>query len=103
MQTCAEAKVAHLVRASGRQESEHLLGMVVGQYRRILSTTAVRAQAMCLLARVGLVTPAAKEAAGRRELAMRMAEALKRERRAQWMASLAGPGWARRGNCHTMS
>ena len=103
VQTCAEAKVAHLVRASGRQESEHLLGMVVGQYRRILSTTAVRAQAMCLLARVGLVTPAAKEAAGRRELAMRMAEALKRERRAQWMASLAGPGWARRGNCHTMS
>ena len=74
-----------------------------GQYRRLLSTTAVRAQAMCLLARVGLVTPAAKEAAGRRELAMRMAEALKRERRAQWMASLAGPGWARRGNCHTMS
>ena len=103
VQTCAEAKVAHLVRATGRQESEHLLGMVVGQYRRILSTTAVRAHAMCLLARVGLVTPAAKEAAGRRELAMRMAEALKRERRAQWMASLAGPGWARRGNCHTMS
>ena len=103
MQTCAEAKVPHLVRASGRQESEHLLGMVVGQYRRILSTTAVRAHAMCLLARVGLVTPAAKEAAGRRELAMRMAEAMKRERRAQWMASLAGPGWARRGNCHTMS
>ena len=92
-----------LVRASGRQESEHLLGMVVGQYRRILSTTAVRAQAMCLLARVGLVTPAAKEAAGRRELAMRLSEAMKRERRAQWMASLAGPGWARRGHCHTIA
>ena len=76
-----------------------------GQYRRLLSTTAVRAQAMCLLARVGLVTPAppAKEAAGRRELAMRMAKALKRESRAQWMASLAGPGWARRGNCHPTS
>ena len=52
-----------------------------GQYRRLLSTTAVRAQAMCLLARVGLVTPAAKEAAGRRELAMRLSEAMKRERR----------------------
>ena len=60
---------------------------------------------MCLLAWVGLVTPAAKEAAGRRELAMRMAKALKRESRAQWMASLAGPrpGWARRDNCHTKS
>ena len=34
----------------------------------------------------------AKKAAGRRELAMRLSEAMKRERRAQWMASLAGPG-----------
>ena len=41
VQTCAEAKVAHLVRASGRQESEHLFGMVVGQFRRLLSTTGV--------------------------------------------------------------
>ena len=38
-----------------------------------------------------MVTPAAKEAAGRRELAIRLLEAMKRERRAQWMAS-----WARR-------
>ena len=55
-----------LTRAPGRQESEHLLGLIVGQYRRLLSITAVRAQAMCLLARVGLITPAAREAAARR-------------------------------------
>ena len=101
IQSCAEAKVAHMVRATGRQETERLLGMVVGQYRRLMSTTAVRAQAMCLLARVGLITPAAKEAAERRAVAMRQVEEMRRERRAQWMASLAGPGWARRGNCHT--
>ena len=29
-------------------------------------------------------------------------EERRRERRAQWMASLAGPGWARRGGCHRM-
>ena len=101
IQSCAEARVAHMVRSTGRQETERLLGMVVGQYRRLMSTTAVRAQAMCLLARVGLVTPAAREAAGRREVAMRQVEEMRREGRAQWMASLAGPGWARRGNCHT--
>ena len=50
---------------------ERLLGTVVG---RLLSTTAVRAQALCLLARVGLITPAAREAAGRREVAMRQVE-----------------------------
>ena len=67
-----------------------------------VSTTAVRAQAMNLLARIPLITPAAKDAAARREVAMRLEAEMRRERKAQWMASLAGPGWARRGNCHTM-
>ena len=102
IQDCAEARVAYLTRTTGRQESERMLGMIVGQYRRLISTTAVRAQAMCLLARVGLITPAAKEAAGRRVVAMRREEEMRRERRAQWMASLGGPGWARRGNCHSL-
>ena len=85
---------------AGRQESEHLLGTIVGQYRRLLSTCAVRAQAMCTLARVGLITPASREAARRRQVAMRMEVQMREERKAQWMASLRGPGWARRGRCH---
>ena len=56
-----------MVLATGRQETERLLGTVVGQYRRLLSTTAVKAQALCLLARVGLIIPAAREAARRRD------------------------------------
>ena len=79
-----------------------MLGQIVGQYRCLVFTTAVRAQAMNLLARIPLITPAAKDAAGRREVAMRLETEMRRERKAQWMASLAGPGWARRGNCHTM-
>ena len=102
VQTCAEARVAHICRSTGRQESEHLLGTIVGQYRRLVSTCAVRAQAMCTLARVGLITPAARDAARRRQVAMRMEAQMKEERRAQWMASLQGPGWARRGRCHGM-
>ena len=57
---------------------------------------------MCTLARVGLITPAAREAARRRQVAMRMEAQMKEERKAQWMASLRGPGWARRGRCHGM-
>ena len=97
IQVCAESRVAHLTRATGRQESEHLLGLIVGQYCRLLSVTAVRAQTMCLLARVRLITPAAKEAAARRMMAMRMEEEMRRDGGAPWMASLAGPGWAKRG------
>ena len=91
IQTCAEARVAHICRSTGRQESEHLLGTIVGQYRRLVSTCAVRAQALCTLARVGLITPAAREAARRRQGAMRMEEQMKEERKAQWMASLQAP------------
>ena len=45
----------------------------------------MRAQAMCTLARVGLITPAAREAARRRQVAMRMEAQMKEERKAQWM------------------
>ena len=41
-----------------------------------MSITAVRAQAMCLLGRVGWITPAAKEA-----VAMRMEKDMRRDRR----------------------
>ena len=36
----------------------------------------------------------------RAQVAMRMEAQMKEERKAQWMASLRGPGWARRGRCH---
>ena len=73
-QDCAEARVAYLACSTGLQE--WMLGMIVGHYRRLVSKTAVKAQAM------------------------RLQEEMRRDRRAEWMASLAGPGWARRGNCH---
>ena len=75
--------MAHLTRATGRQETEQMLGQIVGQYRRLVSTTSVRAQAMNLLARIPLITPAAKDAAGRREVAMRLETEMRRERKAQ--------------------
>ena len=100
VQTCAEARVAYLCRATGRQETEYLLGEVVGRYRRLVSTSAVRAAAMCTLARVGEITPAARAAAGRRQVAMRLETEMRQEAKAQWMAGLQGPGWARRGRSH---
>ena len=42
---------------------------------------------MCILARVGLITPAAREAARRRQVAMRLEEQMREERRAQWMVA----------------
>ena len=44
--------------------------------------------------RIQPLRSAAREAAGRRMVAMRREEEMRRERRAQWMASLSGLGWA---------
>ena len=102
IQTCAESKVDHLCRSTGRPELESQLSVVVSQYRRLLSTTIVRAQAQCLISRIGVIAPQARDAAKRREAAGRMERQMREERRANWMASLAGPGSARRGRCHTL-
>ena len=101
--TCAESKVAHLCRSTGRPELEGQLGTITGQYRRLLSTCIVRAQAQCLISRVGVISPEARQAAQRREVTGRLERQLREERAAQWMASLRGPGWARRGRCHVMA
>ena len=98
--TCAESRVAHLCRSTGRPELESQLGVVTGQYRRLLSACIVRAQAQCLISRIGVISPEARVAAQRREVAGRLERELREERQAQWMASLRGPGWARRGRCH---
>ena len=100
VQTCAESRVEHLCRSTGRPELEGQLSVIVSQYRRLLSSCIVRAQAQCLLSRVGVISPQAREAGKRREVAGRVERELREERRAQWMASLRGPGWARKGRCH---
>ena len=59
----------HLCRSTGRPELEGQLSVIVSQYRRLLSTCIVRAQAQCLISRIGVISPQAREAAQRREVA----------------------------------
>ena len=80
------------------------VGQPAGFYREflpwLLSTTAVRNQALCLINRVGSIAPEARDAAWRRSLAMNRDEDLRLERRTQWQATLSMPGSARKGLCH---
>ena len=62
------------------------------RFRRLISSCIVGAKAQCLISRVGVVSPEARVAAQGRE-----ARELGEELRAQWMASVRRPGWARRG------
>ena len=49
----AEAKVLAKARANGTPPLDSDVGITLSHFRRILSTTAVRAQATCLLNRMG--------------------------------------------------
>ena len=73
------------------------LGQVIGSIRRRLSCTFIRAQALCLLSRIGQLGPGAKAAAQRREDAMRADTARRREAQAHWQAHIKGRGLGRVG------
>ena len=80
VQILAKSKVEHLCRSTGRPELEGQLSVIVSQYRRLLSTCIVRAQAQWLISRVGVISRQAREAARRREVAGRLERQLKEDR-----------------------
>ena len=100
--TCVDSQVQHLIRSTGQMELEGQRSVLTGQFRRLVSVCVVRSQAKCLISRIGVISPEARAAAGRRDLAARLEREMRQERTAQWIATMAGPGWGRRGNCHTL-
>ena len=77
-----------------------MLESTLSHYRRLISTAAVRAQATCLLARLGHLGSAAREAAGagHRNVAVRWESALREEARAYFQAHVSGRGLHRSGD-----
>ena len=84
-------------RERGWEGGEGELGQVMGQLRRKLSCTFVRAQALCLIARLGQLGPGARAAAERRNDALRAETARRREAQAHWQAHVRGRGLGRVG------
>ena len=91
----------NMVEARGRERGweggEGEMGQVIGQIRRKLSCTFIRAQSLCLLARIGQLGPGAKIAAERRSEAKRAETARRREAQAHWQAHIRGRGLGRVG------
>ena len=81
----------------GRQTGSGELGVLVGQIRRILSVTAVRGQAECLLSRLRNVGRGTGVAYRRREGAVREEVNWERERQAQTVGRRQGRNVVRHG------
>ena len=93
----AECRLKSQGLSRGRVGSDAELGVITGQIRRLLSTTAVRAQAMCLIGRLDKIGEGQRAAGKRRVYAKRVEERLRAERSAQWLMNIRGRGIVRKG------
>ena len=92
-----ECRVEARARARGTPATDWELGVTIGQIRRVLSTSFVRAQSLCLLSRVCQLGPGARSAADRRLVVQRAEESRVREQRAIHEAHIRGRGASRVG------
>ena len=90
LRNLAETKVQQKARASGEPPLDSEVGTTLAHFRRILSTTIVRAQAICLLTRIGHLGGRAREAAERRNLDVRREASLRQESRAYFQCRIRG-------------
>ena len=98
IRTLGEHRVLLRVHSSGvLRGQEHLGVVVVGHIRRVLSCTFVRAQALCLVARLPQLSPHARGAAQRRVVAQQALAAGRGEAEAVWRAHCRGRGLSRVG------
>ena len=87
-----ESAVTARSMARGWEGGEGELGLILGQTRRRLSCTFVRAKALCLLARLVQLCPGARMAADRRKEARRVETDRRREAQVHWLAPVRGRG-----------
>ena len=81
----------------GREATDAEIGILVGQIRRALSTTAVRAQAQCLLMRMNSLSQGYGNAFKRRQWATKEEDRMRRERQGQWLSRIRGRKLVSRG------
>ena len=93
----AESRASATGIRRGREASDAEIGILVGQIRRSLSTTFVRAQVQCLLSRMNCFGKGVAQAAKRRQWAAKENERMARERQAQWLGRVRGTSLVRKG------
>ena len=97
VKTMAEARVLASSQARGFVAGEGELSIATANIRRVLSCVFVRAQALCLLARLSQVGAGARGAADRRAAAIKADFTRRQEARANWFANVRGRGLSRVG------
>ncbi len=76
----------------GREGSDSERGQILAQFRRVLSTTAVRAQSQALVSRLQVMRDRGRDAARRGNLVGRENRRLEEEMRGQYQAYIRALG-----------
>ena len=92
----ADSRLRTVGMARGREGSDAERGVILGQFRRVLSCEAVRAQTQALVGRLQVLGDKGRQASRRREAVIREDRRLELEQRAYWQAYIRGTG-AHRG------
>ena len=96
----ADSRAKFVAQQRGSPLSDYERSCILGGYRRRLSVTAIRAQAKCLLARLGHIGPGADTAAQRRAQVRGAEQAQKKEMQAFYEAYIRGKNNRVIGNLH---
>ena len=97
IKTLGDVCVAAQGRARGWECDNGELGKVVGEIRRSMSCAVVRAQHLCLLARLSYLGPGARAAAQRQNLTQLIEGRRRRESQAYWLSHVHGRGLGHEG------
>ena len=99
LDTLATYRLRAVGQARGREGSDSERGLILAQFRRVLSTSSVRAQSQALISRLQVMGDKGRDAASRRNKASRENRMLEEEMRGQWEAYIRALGISRsRGN-----
>ena len=88
--TLATYKAGHISRRDGRPVSDSERGLILHHLRRRLSVGIIRAQSVCMLARLGHMLPGAKDAARRRQISKHREVSNRKDFTAHWEAYVRG-------------
>ena len=100
LRTFAHEKADKVARSNGQPVSEHERGLLLQHLRHRVSVCSVRAQASCLLSRLGHTGPGAKLAAQRRSFEKKRQEMIDRDLACHFEAHICGRRLQRLGGLH---
>ena len=95
LDTLATARLRTVGQTRGCVGTDSERGLILAQFRQVISTTVVRSQAKTLVSRLGVIGERGRDQARKKNLFERESKILEQQLRNQWHAHIRGLGVAK--------